>query len=355
MTGLKRLPRCARLPLFGTALLLWSGGGILAAPPVLIVKPLRDASGTLPKGAGEAPLNVRYAQALRGRIRDVAKNSLRVLGADADDRAAVHFTVEGDLSRADTTSLTAGAYLCVLRLYREGKPRRLILQMAGTADTLRDLTGNLKQNPAFDLNGLAGEFAARIAAATRPETEASEFLAAADKAAESRRLTVAMVTEDAAGKPTDAPGMDIKKGATFRLRVTSQDAGAVYLVALTDGGPKPVFAPADALDIRPNVPVLLPPGAPLTPPAADSAEYIALVRISAKAADAKGNGPAAPTDAARGDARDREKESSAPAQVLLSGERAPGDLDEGVKRLLALLRGDASGTWTAIRVRVNFR
>ena len=318
------------------------GGAAFAAPPLLTVKPLRDAGGTLPKANNEPPLNARYAQALRGRIKDEAKQALLVAGIDPESKAeTTRYTVEGDLSRADGTSENTGAYLCVLRVYREGKSRRLLLQLAGTANTLRDLSGNLRRDPNVNVNGLAGAFAARIVAALQggeDENALTDLLGKVD----SKRLTAAALTEGESGKQEEAPNLTLKKGAKFRLRVASEDAGAVFLLEIADGKPTSVFAPETPQEIASGKPVILPLDAPLTATNKETREFLVLFRVGK---------PEIPPLKQAGAA-----EESPSVQLIVSGgAKSPKALDEGLKRILTRYRQDSAKAWTVLRVRLRFQ
>lgn len=178
-----------------------------ALPVVIVsVRRFRDAGGEIDryKGPDGRPLTERLSDALVRALSDTAAGRFVVagsVGAEDASKTAIRLIIEGDLSAPDSeavpdgqqtamamvsiatnlapvpthpapisTTLPAGGdnatgsrpYLLVTRVWRDGKPRRLVAQFAGVAGSVRGLTGNLLGESDANLSGVVGGMAERI-------------------------------------------------------------------------------------------------------------------------------------------------------------------------------------------------
>ena len=137
---------------------------------VLTVKTLRDAGGV------ERGLNTRLTMALTHFLSEQNTPAIRI-GTNGAAPANTRYTLEGEVSCVTGRSEDSVRYLIVIRLYREDTQRALIGQWAGSADSLRCLTVNLRHDPRFHLRGLIGELGVRIIAAlTAEQTDSAQRL-----------------------------------------------------------------------------------------------------------------------------------------------------------------------------------
>lgn len=263
------------------------------------IAPLKDAGGAIGAGPDGKPMEERFTQALQKLLAEYAKGRFSTAGGKDSD-----FLVEGELSALQTTKNTPAGYLCTVRLTQTTRTgKRLIGQWAGTAKTIRDLTGNLTKDDRVSNLGLAGEFATRIAAVVADAAPDSPKPAVASatmtpdvynalikKAVADRRLTVDVMQE---GMADQKPRNTLLPGEKYRLRVSPQDAGTVYLLQLVSGEgftgrPKSPFAQNEALSASPGRSVMLPPNTPLVAPKTGVASWVVLLRRS----DARSAAPA---------------------------------------------------------------
>jgi hypothetical protein len=366
-----------------------SRAGDVPGPGItLFVKPLRDAGGLTQKGPDGRPLNVRYTAAIRSYLADMANGRFAVVerpGKGGEEPGALRLTLEGELSGTEADGPSGGSYLCSLRLFQEGKPRRLVAQWSGGAATLRDLTGNLRRDPRIHPQGLLGEMGTRILRAIEALAGsgrmAQEFRALLDRAERTGQPNVTVVLGEADARAGKVPGrmtegrMDVAEvpaGTAFRLRVSTREPGSAFLVEMDAGGAPhlhevvsparySLFAPEQesGLAVTPEQPVFLPPGEGLRiPDGGPEREFVALVRR--KRADTAPPRNTPPSVGGRETAQERTQAGETgtgpdiPGVQIISGGR-DGDEDTDIAMLLRMATADPPGVWTARRVRVRAR
>lgn len=346
----------------------------------ITVAPFHDLGGAEYKGPDGRPLTERLVTALRQAIAESAKHTYHV--ADPTDanvvaKNATAFVVETEVTAIETGDSANRPYMLVSRLYREGKARKLVAQFAGNAHTLRDLTGNLMNQSSASSAGLIGGIGKQIVEAAENARPASEAFNDMVKAASvSHRVTVD-VMNDASGK--QEPRQAIGIGQKYRLRVNSQDPGAVYIVSidLATKRPSTPYAQNEPLDVAPGQAVTLPPNDPfIAPKSATTLEYIVFVRKrgASKSADAGAPETTAPyavgpsvTPIQVASLRDRGLLSmrvvarsiggggdQTDAIELLSSPflKGAGGFDPGISQLLKEYGNDPEGSWLATRVKI---
>ena len=278
-----------------------------------------------------------------------------------------------------------------MRLFHAGgNGRYLVGQWAGTARGLRDLTGNIGKDAGVSTLGLAGELASRIATVvggasggvkagggggTPPEV----YNALIKTATASPRLTADVITE---GAGNAQPRNTLLPGEKYRLRVSPQDAGTIYILSLgVNGKPSSPYAQNEPLDGSPGRAVTLPPNSPFIAPKSGATEWVILLRR--KDADkASVAVPGVTLLSMRGVALlpgalepDTPQYGvpdlppygvpdtiSAGAPVAVIGGAvgvapvavAPtkGKLDEETERILGMMKRDAPGTWVALSLKL---
>ena len=337
----------------------------------LTVQPLRDAGGLEGRTTEGQPLNRRYSEALVKHLGDNAGGRF-VVAAKSDPKAKVRLTLEGDLSHVESPAADGGAYMCVLRLWREGQPRQLIGQWAGYAETLRFLTGNLRHDPRVDQDGLLGELSKRICAMVTgiaAGDQAEAVVTLVDAASKLKRIDAVVVPEGGTGGSAWEP---VVSGGAYRLRVASQDVGSVFLIALgAEGRPEALYVPqpGQELDVAPGRPVVLPPQEPIaagevkTP---TKRELLVLVRRRGNGAS-PGSGLGHPAETPGAGPPDgpaplpgsveRVGDGETPLPVCVIDGRGsrtlPSPGDPAVARLLAMAKADPPGAWVARRITVH--
>ena len=245
--------------------------------PTVSVAPFKDMSGADAKGPDGKPLPERLTSALKQFLTEGAKGRYTVAGSGSK------FVVENEISALEVGPVSKRPYIVVTRLYME-KPRRLVAQYCGKAPTLRALTGNLERQADAAATGLIGGIAKEIGAAVVHAGKVADdasFDAMVKAATATRRITVDVLGDGGDQKPRQQIG----GGEKFRLRVNSQDAGAVYIVQIRDNRPMVPYSQNEPLDVAQGKPVTLPPNSPFTAPkvkAATAMEYIVFVRKGGK-------------------------------------------------------------------------
>ena len=375
----QRLPGKAGFPM---ALLLLIGLGLESqargetrpALPELRVSLLRDAGGLGKPSAGEPTLNTRLSRALETHLAEIAKGRYvtipRGKKPSASQASGRLLTVEGELSHVDTGEANGGPYLCVLRLFQEGKTRRLIGQWAGYARSFRDVSSNLHNDPRISPYGLVGELSRRIgeAASHTGDTGQSARLAALVQQAmdNSKRLSIKVVPQSGPRKSASVGG-ELAAGDRYRLSVTSQEAGSLYLIGLEKPG-KPVML----LEPCDETTRVLTPAHSLTAPelseppltvgnlrAGEEQELVVLVRRLHRATRETANRQpesrvrlaSASPDVA--EASPQEQRAVVIVEGGVFGGSASGPGDVGVERILKMAASDPAGTWIAQRIRLR--
>ncbi len=294
--------------MLGVVVAFAASGRFASAAVDVRIAPLKATGGAIGKGPDNKPIEERFTTALQKLLAESAKGRFGTSGTTKDS----DFVVEGELSALQTAKNTAGGYLCTVRLFQTGKSgRRLVGQWAGTAKTVRDLTGNITKDKSISNLGLAGELASRIgavvsasmgtAAGETPKTSAvltpAVYNALIKTATANRRLKVDVVS---GGATDDKLRSTLVPGEKYHLLVSAQDAGTVYVLALVsdaenDGKPKSPYAQNEAPAALPGRSVLLPPNAPFTAPQTGTADWVVLVRRKPadKATDKAGAAPSA--------------------------------------------------------------
>jgi len=372
------------------------------------VRTMRDNGGLPTPIQGDAPLNVRLTKALTTFLRDSVPNRpFDVLTTGAKGQAVPvapvrRFTLEGDLtganlppqSRLGLPESDGSGYLCIARLYEEAdktrrRRRRLIGQWAGTADTLRYLSGNLGRDTRVSPLGLVGEMGGRIAAvltavARDPEV-ALDALAAQTK-----------------NRPFDArlvpvPGeVEVKQGGSQlaplnrqQVQMETREAGQAFLIEmrgdtdtpfLVSRGPSNGNAPQEpdpsawfaagafTLPAPPRAPIyvggngvyLVFRRTPAPPPPAQTARATPPLLAAAAESDEDEpedltghtgltmSFPPPPLDLSRAPS----ETDAPPVRVvgIVVPLRDPARSDPALVALLARIAQDAPGVWSALRV-----
>lgn len=343
---------------------------VAAAPKLTIsVSTLRDLGGASYKGPDGKPLTERLASALRKYLSDGAEGRYTVggiAGAAEAPKTAPKFVVEGDISAIEVGDADKRPYLLITRVFREdGKARRLVAQYAGSAQSLRDLTGNMTNQAGVSRMGLAGQMAKEIAnAALAARGGTEEFDALVKAATTVRRVTVDVLSEASGDQK---PRQQLVSGEKYRLRVNSQDAGSVYIVAVAaDGRPMTPYAQSEPLDVAQGAPVVLPPNSPFTAPkvnAPTTVEYIILVRKKKSTASSQmpsfdtrnmvaSAAPIAPLFP-RGAVRGGQETTSTAIELLTSTSPLVNKTDDGVENLVELSKTDGDSGWVGARVKIT--
>lgn len=340
-------------------------------PPVLRVAKLRDAGGLPKPGKGEEALNTRLTRAFGQYLSKQGGGRFLVNERPKRGRVATRvLTLEGDLSHVDASPAEGGGgYLCVLRLFQEGRPRRLVAQWSGTADSLRYLTANLRADRRVDSQGLLGDMGKRVIAyvdRTGGEDQALALEKLVRPALRSAKdVTATVLPEDAKPTGTTTLTADVPAGGGYRLKVASRHPGAVFVVGRSgvEKLPQALYLPeAAAVEVRAaGEPVMLPSGPAETlkadervrQPQGEDQELIVLVRRR----NVKGNGAAAALPSASPEAPALSANigtgmpgSGAPVGVMEGMRSRMAPADPGVARLLRWMASDPPGTWTAQRV-----
>ena len=236
----------------------------------LVVAPLRDAGGLM--GEEQMGLPGRLSQAFGKYLSRVASGQFQVVpssremtGETGDSR---HYVLEGALSRLQTGSPLGEGYLCVVRLLEVGNLRLLIGHWAATANTMRDLTGNLTCDPRVDPQGLVGELGRRVADAVVSSTSGQgvDIAALVRESAHSAEPDVRVLADLSADSPRDG---ELLSGAPYRLSVFADHAGSVFILALdADGSATPLYLqdPGHEVNLDARTAALLPAGDALVAP-----------------------------------------------------------------------------------------
>lgn len=361
--------------------------------PVLVVTKFQDVGGL---DKDKDPLNARYTAAFIKYLADKENGHFQAIDEKTKKPKASKstFTLEGELSciaSDDANSLSDGSYLCTLRLFQEDKgdkSRKLIAHWAGTAASLRDLTGNINRDARVNPEGLLGELGQRVIAAMEatdnpidPQANAFEKLVSAGE--KFKRIDSVLV-KGASPKLEPLEGGQILSGGKFWLQAASQDAGAIYLLEISNGHPYALFMPeiGHEIEVAPGRPALLPPLAPLQAGDVENKttrELIVLVRRNAQkpdknadAANSLGGNALKPTlsaTASDGKNSDASQDPAKPRSIIISDRTvnpteppvqvvggalvAYSPADPDIARLLELAQKDAPGTWLAQRLTVT--
>ncbi len=163
-------------------------------------------------------------------------------------RALAPYSLEGEIyafnPASNSSAAAAGAnYRCVLRLYADGRPRKLLGQWTASANSLRFLTGNLAGDRRISRDGLIGELGRRVLAQIAACSQESEAALLEDvvrqlDAGDALGIQVKLLA------PTAAPPADTGP---------APDPGP-------DPGPLDPNTPAEAPDGTPALPQPPPPG-----------------------------------------------------------------------------------------------
>jgi hypothetical protein len=218
----------------------------------LVIAPLSDAGVTMPKGPDGKPINERFSSAIRSQLTELAKNqyALREKSVAKLAPEVLRLRLEGKLVHLDSDDAGGGAYNCTLRLYDDGRPRRLVGHWSATAATLRDLTSNIRHDPSISPLGLLGELCYRV----------NRAVTALQDPPANRRLTDLLKTVPQADRPemavtyTRADGPNpvasattLRPGERYSVRISSPRSGRLFLFSQARGGPAGLML-ADELD-----------------------------------------------------------------------------------------------------------
>jgi hypothetical protein len=245
--------------------------------PRVLIQMLRDVGGAGAPGPDGNALNARLSKALATFVSEDTGRSVDV--AVGSKTSGSSFTVEGEICRSSTNQ----AYLCSVRMYGVRGRKELLLQLSGTAGTLRDLTSNLRHIVNIDEEGLIGEFAVRIANRLRvPGLPEDEKSLTAWLGSLKPSMAPVRVLEELNGVSQESKGAGQGKvvlpaGAPFRLMVTADRICNLYLIVRDASGVLTgAVVPATGSEIHglPARGVLLPATAPLKAPAAGTSEEL---------------------------------------------------------------------------------
>ena len=202
-----------------------------AQETTLTVRPLRDGGGL------ERGLNVRLTTALARFLTDHAAKSVRVSSENnsppSPKAVAARYTLEGDLTFTNGADEQNSRFLLVTRLFRETTPKVLVGQWAGTADSLRSLTVNLRRDPRVHALGLVGELGSRIVTCLNADRRTVE--------AQWSRLLPQLSAETNPYQFVDADDTtrllhSLEAGALFRLRVQRTVTNHAFLLLKASEG-----------------------------------------------------------------------------------------------------------------------
>lgn len=327
------------------------------------VRPLRDAGGLPDAGTNGQPVNERLGRALEIYLADVANGRYVVIdpsgkpvpplpkstaGGDmtAKSLPTAVFSVEGELSHVESAEAEGGAYLCALRLFKEGSPRRLLGQWAGTAASLRYLTGNLRSVPDVDNAGLVGEIGKRLAqqivAFSGPDqaTQLAGIVASAPA-----RPSLKMIVD---GKPAAAEP-SLANGTRYQVDIAPPTGGTVYAVLIdARGNARALEVPDAAHEIK------IEAGQHLLMPAKDrsataDSSYGSPQSVVILIRKEKSGTVTQPRQVGGGDNPDTAAPGG-PVRILEGGATRTARVDPAVARLLDMAGADPPGTWLAARL-----
>jgi hypothetical protein len=192
------------------------------------IRPLRDAGG-INRG-----LNTQLTIALSHFVSENAAKQISVetVGASKSD-VVQRYVLEGDISCTVGSGEDNQRFMMTARLYREGTVHSLIGQWAGTSDSFRYLTTNLRNYPGIHTHGLIGELGSRIIAALESDNKSlgQQWRMLQPRMSHRGDTVVQLI---AAG--SDHPVGPAPHKGPFRLRVRSADSDDVYAVILDSAG-----------------------------------------------------------------------------------------------------------------------
>lgn len=225
------------LGLLLSALLACAADAHTASPkpvPTLYIGELRDTGG-LPDQDDGTKLNINLTMAFRKIIANEAKGAVSVVDKPAmKNNSNAAWALEGDISGVNNGQGTTN-YLCVMRLYREGKKRELLAQWSGVADTLRFLTGNIPHIKAVHENGLVGEIGQRALNVIRTDGKVDLLQALTDigkTLPEAKGATITLSVGGGTAVPVSDNVPQLSGGMPFTVDVASPDAGPYVFAVL---------------------------------------------------------------------------------------------------------------------------
>jgi len=350
-------------------------------------KESKDAKGS--KDMKEDSLNVQFTRGLEDLLTSNAKGRYLVESHGKDvkspETGAIHLTLEGDLSHLENGGQNGGgSYLCAVRLFRDGKTRKMIGHWAGYARTFRDVSDNVQRDPNIHPGGLIGEISTRVtdilvhlgtgSVATRFEKFVKEH---PDKGS---KMAAVLVTP---GHDNPQPLHDpATEGDGFRVQVNVKETGELYIVGSDAHG-----HPGLMLNRETHGPLIVSAAKPLLAPdvmeppfnieAAESTpnrEIIVLLRTLPRSTSVpnpnhvlNGSGSSGlhlennreneTESALRSICQATKLKSDAQSVVILDGgtavDTSVSPSDSGIERILTMAEQDPAGSWTAVRLKIK--
>lgn len=198
----------------------------------VILRPLRD------RGGIERGLNKRLTQAFEKFLKE---HSSFPFGVEVSEKKvedvsvpASQYVLTGEVSFSSGQSEAQGRYLLTVRLFRGDKTRRIIGQWAGTANSFRYLTANLRNAPNVHTYGLIGEMGSRVISALKTDLDRPErrWLLSLS----SVPLGKAPEIEESSAKKQGHPISQITKGVPFCVQLPSPQTGRTFLMSFDRAG-----------------------------------------------------------------------------------------------------------------------
>ena len=227
----------------------------IAGTPIVRVL-LHDGGGLTERGPDGRPLEQRLTQAVEDYLSRIGAGHFLVAESS---QVKASYTVEGSLSHEARNDKSGGPYTLRLHLQSEGSGHPVLAEWTGTAESLRYLTANLRQDPRVDIEGLVGEMGRRIAGAVAGAQQSESLSAALSSIDRGKRLGAELV-RDSGNAPESAGRIDIHAGSRFRIRVRSKDAGSLFLLSTDPASVRALITsePGGEIRVDPGQPLLFP-------------------------------------------------------------------------------------------------
>jgi len=202
------------------------------------LRPIRD------RGGIERGLNIRLTQAFEKFLKEHSTFPFRVEVSEkrVNDTSFPHsqYVLTGEISFSNGQSEAQGRYLLTVRLFRGDKTRRIIGQWAGTADSFRYLTANLRNAPHVHTYGLIGEMGSRVISALKTDLSHPErrWLFSLSSVPFGKAPEI----EESSAKGQGHPFSGITEGVPFCVRLPHSATGRTFLLSFDKAGNSAVVA-----------------------------------------------------------------------------------------------------------------
>lgn len=241
--------------------------------PRLQVKPMEDRGGLNVRDEKGKPLSGSLTTGMIQYVKERGKDRIEVVDTRVNpgrtlNSAVPSLTMESDLSHAATDDANGGPYLLTVRLFEEAKPRRIVAQWSGVAQTLMSLTANLRQDPRISADGLVGELGNRVVetvaayGAVSAQDQQKRFMRFIKASKKTESLTTRLVSaEQTAATNIGTPTLISRSG--FGVEVTAPFSAEVYVVGLdATGRLRPLLLPAAGHEVvlAPGMSLRIPTG-----------------------------------------------------------------------------------------------